>query len=181
MSMSFQSSSNNAPNNHNLALQHQVQNLTGQLVNGRFLMAEAKLKLESVLRDDGAAAVVSKLETIANLLVDENEKISPTVDVVSSQGRLEKERKLEMNNEIIDLKNKIKEYQQDLVRDEEIFAAKSRDMKLLQKQLHRETVKNNTLTQTVAKLESEVDDLKSSANDDNATVEEEKVSEWNER
>jgi len=150
-------------------LQAQVQNITGQLVNSRFIMAEAKLKLEGVLNwvrggvwqhgQSNEDALLQKLVAVGDLLMDERENISPSPNLAARE-RHEQQKLLEARNEIIDLKKQVNEYEQDLLRDEEIFAAKSRDTKIIQKQLHRETVKSAKLEERVVQLERELEEKK---------------------
>eukprot|EP00519_Triparma_laevis_P009573 CAMPEP_0182497188 /NCGR_PEP_ID=MMETSP1321-20130603/5721_1 /TAXON_ID=91990 /ORGANISM="Bolidomonas sp., Strain RCC1657" /LENGTH=827 /DNA_ID=CAMNT_0024701003 /DNA_START=89 /DNA_END=2572 /DNA_ORIENTATION=- len=123
------------------------EDLTTQIVNMRFASAEAKYRLANIISHHTGGKslpvpVLRQLEDISCLLVDEE---TPMSAVPSPNKALKR------------LNQKVDDLERDLERDEQIFAAKSKELRALRKHLHKTVGR-------VKELESELITMNSNPN-----------------
>ena len=118
--------------------------MTKQLVNLQYASAEAKYLLTNLPKEHEitSKSLRDALASIADVLVDEN-------TIAEDQSVAVLKRK---DGQISKLREKVSNLERDLQRDEEIFAAKSKEIRTLQKHLHKAVKKIKEGAATVAAI-----------------------------
>ncbi|GMH79136.1 hypothetical protein TL16_g08043 [Triparma laevis f. inornata] len=136
------------------------EDLTTQIVNLRFASAEAKYRLANIISHHKGNTkaiptnpILQQLEDISSLLVDEETPMSAVPSPNKALKRLNK---------------KVNDLERDLERDEQIFAAKSKELRALRKHLHKTVGK-------VKELESELTSMNTGLNRNPASPSPEKI------